>query len=341
MNYELFRTFARKLQMTMDKQKDTTLLKARSYRSVLTVGFQLYTGNFRRFFKASWQMALLYAIACGCLGTMAAIKIPELTMVLMQQLATYQGIFIEPLLQYGLSLLALIGLALVALATLALASATILAKLKEHKDTGTITIPPHWLTASPRMMGRTVKGVFLTTLIAALPYLLTIGLLAVVAKSQPQLLYGRLVTITVTTVIASAIIAALMLPLMHVLMKYLMEAPCGYWRTLRQNYGCGMRHWGAMFLVFFVSILLIELVSLIVMTPAHILNLANQTAHTGLLLGDPLGMPSYMTTLTFVTFMLCCFIEFYVSQVTMVHNYYLYGTIEAKEQEKNKRGATL
>ena len=63
--------------------------------------------------------------------------------------------------------------------------------------------------------------------------------------------------------------------------------------------------------------------------------LRQHAAHQGLLFGDPLGMPSYITTLTFITVTLCCFIQFYVSQVLLVHNYYIYGSIEAREQERN------
>ena len=185
-------------------------------------------------------------------------------------------------------------------------------------------------------MGRTLKGVFLTLLVVLLPSLLISALMVAIAMTQPALLHGRIITVVAVTVVYSLLITAFALPLLHVLMKYIMEAPCGYWRTLSQHYGSGLRHWGMMFLLFFVSILVIELVSLVVMMPAHILNIANQTAHTGLLLGDPLGMPTYMTSLTFVTFTLCCFIEFYVSQVALVHNYYVYGSIEAQEQEKAK-----
>ena len=49
-----------------------------------------------------------------------------------------------------------------------------------------------------------------------------------------------------------------------------------------------------------------------------------------------IAVPSYMTKLTFVTFMLCCFIQFYVSQVMLVHNYYIYGSIETQEEEKTR-----
>ena len=124
---------------------------------------------------------------------------------------------------------------------------------------------------------------------------------------------------------------------MYVLMKYVMEAPCKYWKTLSANLGCGMRHWGSLFLVFFLSMLLVQLIGLVIMLPSHILSYANQQAHLGLLIGDPLGMPSYMSTLTFTTFTLCSFIEFYVSQVMLVHNYYIYGSIDTKEQEREQQ----
>ena len=90
-----------------------------------------------------------------------------------------------------------------------------------------------------------------------------------------------------------------------------------------------------MFLVFFVSLLMVALFSFIISMPANILQFANQTAQTGLLMGDPLGMPSYMTALTFVTFTFCSFLNFYVCQTTLVHNYYIYGSIETKEYEKD------
>lgn len=320
----------------MDKQQDTDLLKARSYRRVLTVGFRTFTEHFRAFFKASWQMALLYAITCGALGTLTAIRIPELTTAIMQQVTAYQGVYIEPLLQYSSSILVLLLLLLLSVTTLSLGSATILAKLKEHKDTGCISTPPSWQTASPRLMGRTLKGVFATLLVALLPFLLVLALIVVIVKTQPDMLHGRLITALTTAFIMFVVTAALALPLMHVLMKYIMEPPCSFWKTLRKHYSSGMRHWGMLFLVFFVSTLTVQLVQLVVMLPAHILNIASQTAYLGLLKGDPLGMPSYINTLTFVTFTLCCFIAFYVSQVMLVHNYYAYGAIEAKEQERKE-----
>ena len=321
----------------MEKQHDLTLMKPRSYRSVLIAGFRLYTENFRRLFKASWQMALLYAIACGVFGTLSVIKLPEIAVAIIQQMTTYHGILPESLVQYLITFGEILGLFIVAIATLALASATILNKLKEHKDTGIITIPPHWLSASPKLMGRSVKGIFLTLLVMLIPIMLMTLAIAGAEAFSPQFIANHIITLVATFCIGLLIIFLLSLPLFYVLMKYLMEAPCGYWRTLSNSFSRGMRHWGSLFVVFFVSILLVQIVAVIIMLPAHILTLANQQAQMGLLIGDPLGMPSYMTYMTFATFMLCCFIEFYVSQVMLVHNYYIYGAIESKEQENEQQ----
>ena len=161
-------------------------MKPRSYRSVLKAGFLLYTENFRRLFKASWIMALLYALCCGALGTLSAIKIPELIVAVIEQVTNYQGIIIEPLLPYCYNMLTIVGLSLLALVILALASATLLNKLKEHKDTGAIIPPASWLKVSPRLMLRTLKGAFLTLLIIVLPLLLIAGAIVMVGANNLQ-----------------------------------------------------------------------------------------------------------------------------------------------------------
>ena len=311
-------------------------MKPRGYRRVLSAGFRLYTGNFRRLFKASWQMALLYALSCGALGTLTAIKIPELAMALQQQLASIHGVLQETLHEYMMTLLGIMALVVLAITTLSLASAPILSKLKEHKETGTITPPPHWLTASPHLMGRSLKGVFLTLLVMLIPIVVFAAFLILAEMMNQGVIMRHLIT-TISALSLWIVICLLFyLPIYHVLMKYIMESPCGYWHTLGQSYPIGLRHWGLIFIVFFISMLFVMLVSLIVMLPSYILNFANQQAHLGLLMGDSLGMPSYIVPLTFTTTTLCSFIHFYVGQVILVHNYYIYGSIETREQEKQK-----
>ena len=320
----------------MEKQLDLTLMKARSYRSILSAGFRLYIENFRRLFKASWQMVLLYAIICGWLGTMIAIKIPEMMLGIIQGFNNHQGLFMEDIRQYALTFFGLCGLSVLAIITMTLASATILNKLKEHKETGHISVPPHWFIASPQLMGRTLKGVIFTLLLILLLILLFVGLMFIVNSVSPQFTTSHLYTLAAAFLVVLLISLILALPLYYILMKYVLEAPCGYWQTLSHHYGKATRHWGSLFLVFFVSSLLVFIAITIIMMPAHILNLANQSAQAGVLMGDPLGMPSYMTILTFVTFLFCNFIQFYVSHILLIHNYYIYGSIETKEEEKKK-----
>lgn len=311
-------------------------MKPRSYRSVLMAGFRLYNENFRHFFKASWLMALLYALCCGVVGTISVIRLPEILLAfnLTETITAASFLMIAKL--FTTVLLLLMAFSLVAVAAMSLASGTILSKLKEHKDTGAITQPTRWFSVSLHMMGRTLKGVFLTLLVVVIPLVLFIALMAAADKVSPDFIVRHSMTVSAMLLLVTLIVAVLALPLMHVLMKYLMGST-SYRKTLKADYGTGMRHWGALFLVFFVSLLLVQLVALVIMTPAHILNFANQQAYTGQLIGDPLGMPSYMTALTFATFALCAFIQFYVCQVTLLHNYYIYGSIESKEEEQKKQ----
>ena len=290
----------------MEQEEKIILQKVRSYRGILSAGTRLYISAFRRIFKASWLTALIYALINAALGTLTAIKVPELIVVILQQLQRYHGVFIESLQSYLVILAECIVLILAAIIAAALSQATIITLLKEHSETGNIPIPGSWWKPSTRMMGRTLKGVFLTLLI-------TIPMLILVLT------------------------APFALPLWYVLLKYIMETPTGFWSSLRKGYGRGMSHWGSLFLVFFLTTLFILLTGMIVMLPAHILFLANYRAQMGVLIGDPLGMPSYMLPMTFITFVLCSFLYFYICLPMLFNGYFAYGTIEAKKLEHEQQ----
>ena len=265
----------------MERQDDNVLMKARSYRGILAVGYRLYNENFQKLFKASWLMTLVYAIVGAAIGTLGAIQMPSLTALIM----------------------ALVVLILLTIVTETLATATVLSKLKEHQDTDSISTPLSWWKPEGKLMGRTLKAV-----------VFSIPLCIILVPLFP-----------------------LLLPIYYVIIKYVMTPDCSFWQSLWGNYKRGLRYWGSTFLVFFVSMLLVALVSIIVMTPATILTLANVQAQHGLMIGDPLGMPSYILPLTFGTLALTHFIEFYVVLVMLVHFYYIYGSIETKETEREQQ----
>lgn len=291
----------------MDQQDKIIVQKVRSYRGILSAGMRLYISAFRRFFKASWLMALIYALVNAALGTLTAIKIPELTVVILSQLQRYNGIFAESLQPYLVALAECIVLMMAIIIVTALAHSTIYTLLKEHSETGDISVPASWWKPSTRLMGRTLKGALLTLLVC----------------------------------IPLFIVPPFALPMWYVLTKYIMEPSTGYWTTLRKGYGNGMGHWGSLFLVFFLTLLFILLAGMIVMLPAHILFLANYRAQMGVLIGDPLGMPSYMLPMTFITFVLCSFLYFYLCLPLLLNGYYAYGAIEAKELEHEQQKLSI
>jgi hypothetical protein len=291
----------------MEQQSEIILQKARSYRAILSAGTRLYITAFRRFFKASWLTALIYALVNAALGTLTAMKVPELIVVIQLQLLRFQGVFIETLQSYLPSLVLFFVLLCGTVGTMALAQATIFSLLKTHSENGEIPVPASWWKPQTDLMGRTLKGVVLTLLV-----------------SIPLL-----------------IIAPLLLPLWYVQTKYILEPASGFWHTLRKGYVKAMGHWGLLFLVFFLTTLFILLTGLVVMLPAHILFLANYRAQMGVLIGDPLGMPSYMTALTFCTFVLCSMLYFYVCLPLLLNGYYIYGSIEAETKEHEKQQLDL
>ena len=84
----------------MDQQQKTNVQKVRSYRGILSAGLHLYISAFRRFFKASWLTAFVYALINAAVCTLTAVKVPELIVVIQLQLQRFNGIIIETLQPY-------------------------------------------------------------------------------------------------------------------------------------------------------------------------------------------------------------------------------------------------
>ena len=59
-------------------------------------------------------------------------------------------------------------------------------------------------------------------------------------------------------------------------------------------------------------------------------------AYAGMFMGDELGMPDYLPTLTFVAFTIAGFIQAYVHLITVFPFYYAYGSIDTLEKERKR-----
>ena len=98
----------------------------------------------------------------------------------------------------------------------------------------------------------------------------------------------------------------------------------------------GLRYFGLLFATLLLTGIITSLLTFFCELPGFIIGTANIKAYTGAAMGDPLGMPDYLNTLTFVAFTIAGFIQAYVHLVTIFPLYYACGTIAQREQLKKK-----
>lgn len=104
-----------------------------------------------------------------------------------------------------------------------------------------------------------------------------------------------------------------------------------------KSYTCGLRHFGSIFMIGFLGILLIFIITLIMLMPTYILMYVQIKSQLGALEGDPLGIPAYFTPLFLLVMTLTFFFYIYVIAWWGFSFTYLYGAIETQEKEKKER----
>ena len=125
----------------------------------------------------------------------------------------------------------------------------------------------------------------------------------------------------------------LLLPMYYFYMKYLME-PIHMRTHLWKSFKTGFRHWGFLFLTFFMLGLLLLCIFIVLFMPMGILSTAQSQSLAGVLMGDPSGMPNYIMLLQFLTSLVTFFIFTFILVWSVLVLYYAYGSIERKETER-------
>ena len=312
----------------MNKNDTLQLFHSRSNGAVIRDGFKLYLGNFKTFLCRSWFSALIYAITVGLLIHTAIEQLPILAM-----LGVSGQVSISQMAEIAIENLVIVSVACLIFTIGAgiLASAGFSA-LCEHQTSGTISMPKKWyLQFDGHMLFKTAKLMFW---------------LLVVDVVMSAILFGiAFVGVTALSPIASIllwsfaliIIMALLLPLEVIVMKYMLSDKGGHFiSSVTQYYATGMHHWGGLFVVGFIMSIVVIILTVFTEFPAFILFMANVQSQLGALQGDPLGMPSYMGWLNIVVFVIAGFIQAYVHLSFLFPMYYLYGSIDTQEKEKNE-----
>ena len=285
----------------MEKDNEGILLKDRSSRACVSAGYRLYMSNFKRIFRASWLAALVFAALVSVGGTMMILR-PQLALIVLPVIVLIDALFAT----YGFSV------------------------LKQHQETGAIGWTEHWYSFNSQIFVRTLKAWLCMLVInIAIGCLISVVSVMLIRYFSLYTALGAIVLITLLTL-------ALILPLVYTNMRYVLTDGIGYWNNLFGHYGKGMRRWGFIFLVVFMAALIGWVCYIFTSLPAIILSMAGNEANKGVLYGDPYNLPSYIGWLSALVFLLIGFIQAYVMLSFLFPAYYMYGSIEAHEQEKNK-----
>lgn len=200
--------------------------------------------------------------------------------------------------------------------------------LKQHQTLGSIIRPAKWFSIDTHIFVRTIKcwlWVFVIYLIAGI----IIGGLGVAAVK-----FLALYTAIGCIALGALVILCLLLPLTYITMRYILNDGIGFWKQFKIGYGVGMRRWGFIFIVVLVAVIVELLLLMLLSLPAIILSIANTQSMFGVAMGDPYALPSYMPALAAGTFLIIGFLQAYVMLSVLFPIYYMYGSIDAQEQEK-------
>ena len=283
----------------MEKEKDDTLLKVRSSRGCISAGYRLFTGHFKHIFRYSWVAALIYALFCSVSGALM-IMMPRLMPITTAVLIIVECLFAS----YGFSV------------------------LKQHQTFGNILRPTKWFSIDTHIFVRTIKCWLSVLLIYILVAAIMVGIIYVAIK------YLQLYTAIGAISLGGLVILCLLLPLAYISMRYILNDGIGFWKQFKIGYGVGMRRWGFIFIVVLVAVIVEILLMMLLSLPAIILSMANTQSMFGVAMGDPYTLPSYMPALAAGTFLIIGFLQAYVMLSVLFPIYYMYGSIDAQEQEK-------
>lgn len=321
----------------MNEKKDI-LMRNRSAGSCIKYGYNLYFGNFKKLFKASLLMALLYAIVCGVLGVMMAIYAPKMLISApetqlgdsMTEISTTAGGESHTFIMFIIGLLIVIGGFFEIMTYL-----KAFMFLRNHKSNEDFVSSFLWRKDILPVAFRTLKGIVFTLLIVAIPIILFVIAYKYVLYDFFENPSDHVLTFCLT-LFTLFLVVTFLLPLTFPMMKYIMEDKGSYLTILKNGYKSGMFYWGLLFVVFFINAIILAVAGYVIELPAVVISMANYTAYFGQLIGDPLGLPSYILPLTAVVFFFAGVIQIFLRMAVIFTLYYVYGTIEVREEGRRQ-----
>lgn len=313
------------------KQTEATAMKSNSAGASIKLGYGLYASTFSNTFRATWLPALIFSIIFAALGTITIIKLPPLMVAITANGGPTQTLAKEYLALLGTAALLVVIGGVVETAFYSCG----LSLLRGHKTTGKMATAKWCPALDKHTTWRTFKAVLSVLLINAVPFAAFTLWYALKLRhilAQPGSHYAA---VGITALLAIFMWLAL-LPTLFVAMKYVINDDKRFWPLLRTDYLPAMRHLGFMLMVVISCGAMVVMATYVLQQPAVILAVANTQANIGVANGDPLGMPTYMTALTFAIFLVSGFVQAYIRMSALFPIYYMYGSIDTQESESKK-----
>ncbi len=292
---------------------ETEIYKIRSFGSCIQTAYDLFGKNLKTIFRRTW----LPVIAVALLAALTAfVSLPQANLLESTS---------QLMLEYGRYFLATGIIVLLMVVVSVWLNTTVVSLLNGRNRAKNA---PRVIRLTLLFVGLWVTGLAITGIASGIPYLFTSEEGAV----SPMTPFYAL---TLGTVIFLLFVAFL-IPTFYSSFKYLMEPEQKLSRVLGKSYRIGLRHWGFLFVLFLLVVIIVAIIFCISQMPSVILATAKQFDNNGLSLGDATGLPSYFAVLTFAATFICQIIWMYVIIWADFVYYFAYGSIEAKLRQIKK-----
>ena len=303
--------------MTKELLQDTnSVVKQRSSAACIKEGFRFITSHFRSLFHSAWVPVLVTAL----LMTVYFLFFIEMMVIPMPtdvSIGTMVIMYVSYVL-YSLSGLLLTG--------------RLFMLFKEFRDTG--RVPRLKLTSGWKQTLKMAGRAFIFQIWIILLASPGTQLFSIIGQwlPKPQSLTG-LGFMTAGLIVVAIIAFISLIPLMYTFYKYVLDGG-SFMKMVGKSYARGARHRGKIVAVGILSGILVAVILGFVLLPMMIVSGAFTQSVIGILQGDESGVPSYFPWLMRITYLVSMIASVLVSIYCYSSMLYVYGSIEAQENER-------
>lgn len=287
---------------------DSEVYKIRSFSSCMKAAYDMFSTNIKTIFRRTWLAALLFA-AISAVAVIASCRIAFV-----------------PAVPSTATVVVFLAFSLLAVAAAVWFNTIIISLINGASVKSNL----------PRVIKLTVLILVISWIVWALAMVQSFVHLIQGHATLQALSYSTLSFYGIMTVYLLALI-----PVLYSSMKYLIEHETKLPSVFGKSYIIGLRHWGYLFMLCFLTGIIMTIIYIIVSIPLSVAIMASVMDNAGMMMGDSSGLPGYFMLLMGSAAMVSSFIMLYAGAWFTMIVYYAYGHIEAKEKARKAGNAAV